>query len=128
MPSAVEPSYLRFVATFGSESRYCKTLVDSPAVSWGWHTGPGYAGARGGPDLLCHPLQAWDTLLCWPHWCDPSLGARSSLHKHRHCSAVPTRVRDSVLVPCSAGLCFIAAFSSSAMPLSCIELLLRGRD
>lgn len=35
MPSAVEPPYLRFVATFGTESRYCKMPVDSLAAAQG---------------------------------------------------------------------------------------------
>lgn len=57
-----ELCYLRFVAAFGTESRYCKMPVDSLAAAHGWHTGPSYASTPGGTNLLCDPFQAWDTL------------------------------------------------------------------
>jgi len=51
MLSAVELSYLRFAAMFGTESRYCKMPVDSLAAAQGLS----YASARGGDGFALEP-------------------------------------------------------------------------
>lgn len=68
VPSAAELCYLRFVAMFGSTSRYCKMPVDSLAAA---HPAR-LSQCPGGMNLLYDPLQAWDNLLCRPQWCNPT--------------------------------------------------------
>lgn len=46
--SAVELCYLRLVAMFGAENRYCKMPVYALAAAPSWHTRPGYLSAPGG--------------------------------------------------------------------------------
>lgn len=95
--SAVELCYLRFVAMFGSESRYCEMPVRFLAAAHAWHTGPGCATALRGLNLLYNPLPAWDILLCWP-----LLGSRRSLrslYKHQYASAVLTMGQGQHLCP-----------------------------
>lgn len=91
VPGAAELCYLRFVAMFGTESRYC----GSPA----WQSAPLAPQARpcqcpGRGEFVPSRPQAW---------CNPAPGARSSLHKHQRTSAVLTGARARAYVSAAPG-------------------------